>query len=47
MEEVQKNENGTTIPQADIKPEKERKPKKELTPQQVQQLIIVAFQRVL
>ena len=37
MEEAQKNENGTTIPQADIKPEKERKPKKELTPQQVQQ----------
>ena len=37
MEEVQKNENGTTVPQADGKPEKEKKPKKELTPQQVQQ----------
>ena len=37
MEEVQKNENGTTVPQADRKPEKEKKPKKELTPQQVQQ----------
>ena len=29
MEEVQKNENGTTVPQADGKPEK--KPKRELT----------------
>lgn len=37
MDEVQKNENGTTVPQADRKPEKEKKPKKELTPQQVQQ----------
>ena len=37
MEEVQKNENGTTVPQADRKPEKEKKTKKELTPQQVQQ----------
>ena len=37
MEEVQKNENGTTVPQADGKPEKEKKPKRELTPQQVQQ----------
>ena len=37
MEEVQKNENGTTVPQADGKPEKENKPKRELTPQQVQQ----------
>ena len=37
MEEVQKNENGTTIPQADGKPKKEDKPKRELTPQQVQQ----------
>ena len=37
MDEVQKNENGTTVPQADGKPEKEKKPKKELTPQQVQQ----------
>ena len=37
MEEVQKNENGTTAPQADGKPEKEKKPKRELTPQQVQQ----------
>lgn len=37
MEEVQKNENGTTVPQADGKPEKEDKPKRELTPQQVQQ----------
>lgn len=37
MEEVQKNENGTTVPQADRKPEKEKKPKRELTPQQVQQ----------
>ena len=35
MEEVQKNENGTTVPQTDGKPEK--KPKRELTPQQVQQ----------
>ena len=33
--EVQKNENGTTVPQTDGKPEK--KPKRELTPQQVQQ----------
>ena len=37
MEEVQKNENGTTVPQADGKPKKENKPKRELTPQQVQQ----------
>ena len=37
MDEVQKNENGTTVPQADGKPEKEKKPKKELPPQQVQQ----------
>ncbi len=37
MEEVQKNENGTTAPQADGKPKKENKPKRELTPQQVQQ----------
>ena len=37
MEEVQKNENGTTVPQADGKPIKEDKPKRELTPQQVQQ----------
>ena len=37
MEEVQKNENGTTVPQADGKPKKEKKPKRELTPQQVQQ----------
>ena len=37
MEEVQKNENGTTLPQTDGKPEKEKKPKRELTPQQIQQ----------
>lgn len=37
MEEVQKNENGTTVPQTDGKPEKGKKPKRELTPQQVQQ----------
>ena len=37
MEKVQKNENGTTVPQADGKPKKEDKPKRELTPQQVQQ----------
>lgn len=37
MEEVQKNENGTTVPQAAGKPKKEDKPKRELTPQQVQQ----------
>ena len=37
MEEVQKNENGTTVPQAGGKPKKEDKPKRELTPQQVQQ----------
>lgn len=37
MEEVQKNENGTTVPQADGKPKKEDKPKRKLTPQQVQQ----------
>ena len=51
MEEVQKNENGTTVPQADGKPKKEDKPKRELTPQQVQQrrkmivfpLIFLAF----
>ena len=35
--QVQKNENGTTVPQADGKPKKEDKPKRELTPQQVQQ----------
>lgn len=51
MEEVQKNENGTTVPQADGKPKKEDKPKRELTPRQVQQrrkmivfpLIFLAF----
>ena len=37
MEEVQKNENGTTVPQTDGKPEKEKKPKRELAPRQVQQ----------
>ena len=37
MEEIQKNENGTTVPQADGKPKKKDKPKRELTPQQVQQ----------
>lgn len=37
MDEVRKNENGTTVPQADRKPEKEKKPKRELTPRQVQQ----------
>ena len=37
MEEVQKNENGTTVPQTDGKPKKEDNPKRELTPQQVQQ----------
>ena len=37
MEEVQKNENGTTVPQTDGKPEKEKKPNRKLTPQQVQQ----------
>ena len=37
MEEVQKNENGTTVPQTDGKPKKEDKPKRELTPHQVQQ----------
>ena len=37
MEEVQKNENATTVPQTDGKPEKEKKPKRELTPRQVQQ----------
>ena len=37
MEEVQKNENGTTVPQTDGKPKKKDKPKRELTPQQVQQ----------
>ena len=37
MEDVQKNENGTTAQQADRKPKKENKPKRELTPQQVQQ----------
>ena len=37
MDEVQKNENGATVPQTDGKPEKEKKTKKELTPQQVQQ----------
>ncbi len=30
MEEVQKNENGTTVPQADGKPKKEDKPKRNL-----------------
>ena len=39
MEEVQKNENGTTVPQADGKPKKEDKPKRELTPQQVPALL--------
>jgi len=51
MEDVQKNENGTTAQQADGKPKKENKPKRELTPQQVQQrrkmivfpLIFLAF----
>ncbi|MCS2968894.1 hypothetical protein NXW94_29895 [Bacteroides ovatus] len=28
MDEVQKNENGTTVPQADWKPEKEKKTQK-------------------
>lgn len=28
MEEVQKNENGTTVPQTDGKPEKGKKPKR-------------------
>ena len=37
MEEAQKNENGTTVPQTDGKPKKEDNPKRELTPQQVQQ----------
>ena len=37
MEEMQKNENGMTVPQTDGKPEKEKKPKRELTPQQIQQ----------
>ena len=37
MEEVQKNENGTTVPQTDGKPKKGDKPKRELTPRQVQQ----------
>ena len=37
MEEVQKNENGTTVPQTGGKPEKEKMPKRELTPQQIQQ----------
>ena len=37
MEEVHKNQNGTTAQQADGKPKKENKPKRELTPQQVQQ----------
>ena len=37
MEEVQKNETATTVPQTDGKPEKEKKPKRELTPRQVQQ----------
>lgn len=37
MEEVQKNENGTTVPQTGKQPEKEKKPQKELTPRQVQQ----------
>jgi len=38
MEEVQKNENGTTVlPQANGKPKKEDKPKRELSPKEVQQ----------
>ena len=37
MEEVQKNENGMTVPQTDGKPEKKKKTKRELTHQQVQQ----------
>lgn len=37
MEEVQKNENGMTVPQTGGKPEKEKMPKRELTPQQIQQ----------
>lgn len=37
MEEVQKNESGTTVPQPGKQPEKEKKPQKELTPRQVQQ----------
>lgn len=37
MEEVQKNENGTSVPQPGKQPEKEKKPQKELTPQQIQQ----------
>ena len=37
MEEVQKNENGTTVPQTGGKPEKDKMPKRELTPQQIQQ----------
>lgn len=37
MEKVQKNENGTTVPQTDGKSEKEKKPQRELTPRQVQQ----------
>lgn len=37
MEEVQKNENGTTVLQTGGKPEKEKMPKRELTPQQIQQ----------
>ena len=37
MEEVQKNENGSTVPQTGGKPEKEKMPKRELTPQQIQQ----------
>ena len=40
MEEVQKNENGTTVPQADGKPKKEDKPKRELTPQQRRKMIV-------
>lgn len=37
MEEVQKNETGTTVPETDGRPLKEEKPKRELTPQQAQQ----------
>ena len=37
MEEVQKNEMGTTVPETDGRPLKEEKPKRELTPQQAQQ----------
>ena len=43
MEEVQKNENGTTVPQADGKPKKEDKPKRELTPQDVYKRQVSAY----